>query len=86
MTGVEPASEAWEASILPMNYIRSCAAKPHIQVSTLPQRADLCILSTRDHVSWHVIVNASPAGDTWPIQDLLRTDLAAMLYSILYSI
>ena len=22
MTGVEPASEAWEASILPMNYIR----------------------------------------------------------------
>lgn len=23
MTGVEPASEAWEASILPMNYIRT---------------------------------------------------------------
>ena len=49
MTGVEPASEAWEASILPMNYIRRCTAKPHIQVSILPQRADLRILPARDH-------------------------------------
>ena len=27
MTGVEPASEAWEASILPMNYIRMLQTK-----------------------------------------------------------
>lgn len=26
-TGVEPASEAWEASILPMNYARQAAHK-----------------------------------------------------------
>ena len=25
-TGVEPASKAWEAFILPMNYVRMCAA------------------------------------------------------------
>lgn len=38
MTGIEPASEAWEASILPMNYIRSDARNAaHIQKKSLAQ-------------------------------------------------
>ena len=31
MTGIEPALSAWEAEVLPLNYIRMCAlqARPH---------------------------------------------------------
>lgn len=33
-TGIEPASEAWEASILPMNYARKACPLPYRYVGT----------------------------------------------------
>lgn len=39
MTGVEPASTAWEAVILPMNYIRMSVAVPHTSSKFSTSRA-----------------------------------------------
>lgn len=44
-TGVEPASEAWEASVLPMNYARrSLCRYQFLQISDdiLPEKQNFC--------------------------------------------
>jgi hypothetical protein len=56
MTGIEPALSAWEADVLPLNYIRGCAARvrrvsrcpcPHIVQEETGAQTLLCEPDTR---------------------------------------
>ena len=46
MTGIEPATEAWEASILPLNYIRNFYKKNTEHVGILVERETRLGLAT----------------------------------------
>lgn len=69
--GIEPTYAAWEAAVLPMNYIR-VAALPDLHGGTAPRAASAFLWAALMDVGRRMLWIAAPARRWWAMPELNR--------------